>query len=277
MSSNSWGSGPDTPDGGSGTSGGAPAPDYGRYDSGASAPSYGAGQQGGSYDAGQQYPAYPQQGQYPQQGAYGQGAYAQQGAYPGYPGGAPQGPPPSRTGPIVALIIGLLMMFGGPIIGLVVGAAQGLSGIADSAVDFQSTSNPGSVELPANVERVILDTTVTDTSGTTDEIAVADMTCTVTGPTGSPVTVTPMATDLGGDASILGPTFTTGEAGSYTVECSTPSTELAVTPPFEIGDVAQAGTAILIGFLAGFVGLVVTIVAIVMLVRANGKRRRMGY
>ena len=162
MSSTPWGSDPNAPrqdgttDGSPGTPRGSEPPSYGTYDPGSS-PSYptepgGSASSYGEYGSGAQSPSYGgDQGNYgdrPYPAYQQQGAYGQQGAYPGYQGGAPQGKPPSRTGPVVALIIGLLMMFGGPIIGFVVGATQSLSGIVDTASDAQMVPNGGAVELP---------------------------------------------------------------------------------------------------------------------------------
>ena len=170
MSSTPWGSDPNAPrqdgstDGAPGTPRGSEPPSYGTYDPGSS-PSYptepgGSASSYGEYGSGAQSPSYGgDQGNYgdrPYPAYQQQGAYGQQGAYPGYQGGAPQGKPPSRTGPVVALIIGLLMMFGGPIIGFVVGATQSLSGIVDTASDAQMVPNGGAVELPADVTRVVM-------------------------------------------------------------------------------------------------------------------------
>lgn len=256
MTSTPWGSDPNAPrqDGTDPASGGTEAPSYGSYDSGSSAPSYGAGPQG----------SYPQQGAYP--GSQG---------YHGYGGGAPQGPPPSRTGAIITLVVGVLLMLGGPLVGFVVGGMQGVAGFAETATEWQQTSNPGTVDLPANTKRVIIDGTAMD--ATSDTVELTELTCTVSGPSGSPVTVAPLATELGGGDSFMGPSFTTAEAGSYDVACEPAVASLAIVADLELGSLAQAGTTILIGFVVGFIGLVATIVGIVLLVRANGRRRRMGY
>lgn len=288
MSSTPWGSDPNAPrqdgstDGAPGTPRGSEPPSYGTYDPGSS-PSYptepgGSASSYGEYGSGAQSPSHGgDQGNYgdrPYPAYQQQGAYGQQGAYPGYQGGAPQGKPPSRTGPVVALIIGLLMMFGGPIIGFVVGATQSLSGIVDTASDAQMVPNGGAVELPADVTRVVMSES---TQSIENETQLTEMTCTVTGPTGSPVNVTPMTGEISDGVVAFGPTFSTTESGPHTVDCSPVSGDLLVSAPFEVGDLTQAATSVLIGLLAGFVGLIVTIVAIVMLVRASRRRRQMGY
>ena len=263
---------------------------YGAYDD---APSAGGQGQDGGYSAPGQYGSQysPQgadgsQGQYGAQGTYGnqsqygagypaqgQYAYGQPGGHQPYPA-APTGPAPKRTAPILLIVLGFLTMLFAPIIGF----AMSIASFGGSAIDLIGeghTVQPqgGSVSLEANTQYQILSV---DFQAADSEIEQ----CTVTGPGGEDVAVRPMTSD-GFD---LGPTITTGEAGTYGFECPQVDGPLSISPTMDSAEVGEfAGTAVgsfmplLIGAILSFIGLVVGIVGIVWLVRVNRRRRLMGY
>jgi hypothetical protein len=254
-------------------------PAYGQSAEGQSG--YGQGQQGYG-QSGQGQPGYGQQGQqgygqsgYGQQG-YGQPGYGQQGqsgyGQPGYAGGyggAPQGRRPSRKGAVITLVIGALLMVLGPVVGFAVVATGGAGAISDIANDGVTVSNPGTVDLPADAERVIYP----------DDLASdSNFTCEVAGPDGQPVSTAEAASGV--QAALYGVAFTTGEAGTYSIECDLASSgnqTLLVTPPLDVDELIGAGIAFLIGLGVGFIGFVLLIIGIIWLVRVNKKIRNAQY
>lgn|SRR5690625_2383734 len=246
----------------------------------------GSAQQPGQYGSygqqpgyGQQQPGYGQPGGYgQQQGGYGQPPYAPQAGQPPYapqaggygPGQAPSGPPPKRTGPVVMIVLSALAMIGAPIIGILIAVAS----VVDSAAgitDGASITNGGSVDLPADAERVIYFASSSIDIGAVD--------CTVTGPNGQTLSTYPdtFGMDLPDDSAV-GVGFRTAAAGAHTIDCDLPSgvsSTMTVGPPLDAGNFMGAGVSVLVGFAVGFLGLVLLIIGIVWLVRVN-KRIRTG-
>ena len=200
--------------------------------------------------------------------ATGQPPYAGQPGY-GY-GQAPSGPPPKRTGPVVMIVLSALAMIGAPIIGILIG----IGSVVDSAAgitDGAPVTNGGSVDLPANTDRVIYFAATSVDAGSVD--------CTVTGPNGQTLSTYPdtFGMDLPDDSAV-GVGFRTATAGAHTIDCDLPAgvnTAMSVGPPLDAGNFTGAGVAVLVGFAVGFLGLVLLIIGIVWLVRVN-KRIRTG-
>lgn len=228
----------------------------------------GSGQQGGY---GQQPPGYPPQSGYGQQGGYGQQppAYPQQyGGYaaPGYP---PAGPPPKRTGPVVMIVVAVLLMIGAPIIGGAIALNSFGGTVGELATDGAQLNNGGSVDLPANVERIVL---LEDSNANQDSVS-----CQVTDPSGGNVSVSPTVGTIGGEEIPLpGVSFQTSAAGSYTIDCELPEGSdqgLIVSPPLDFGALMSGGVTLIIGLAVGFLGFVLLIIGIIWLVRVNKRIR----
>ncbi|MEE6294627.1 hypothetical protein [Georgenia wangjunii] len=272
----------------------ADEPRYGRRLPEGERPTYGQGDQGQpaygqpagppSYGQPSGPPSYGQPSGAPSYGepsgppSYGQGGQGQQGygqpAYPGGYGGAPQGPRPKRKGAVITLVIGALLLILGPIIGFAVAAAGSAGAIGDIANDGVTVANPGMVDLPADAERVVYRESLASD---------ANFTCDITGPDGQPVPSTEADANgqgIDGQTVLYGVEFTTGEAGTYTIDCDLPPSAdqtLLVTPPLDIGGLIGAGIAFIVGLGVGFLGFIVLIIGIVWLVRVNKKIRNSQY
>jgi hypothetical protein len=203
-----------------------------------------------------------------QESGYGQGTYGQ-GSYDQRSYGSPQGPRPRRTGPIVMIVVGALLMILGPIIGIVAAASAGMDTFNEIANDGATVENGGTVSLPAGVDRVVY----------SESGEVSSFSCDIVDPAGQAVSTRGAegdGQDVDGGTIVPGVAFTTTEAGSYTVDCGLPaeaSQTLLVAPPLDFGGLLGAGVAVLVGLGAGFLGLVLLIIGIVWLVRRNKKIR----
>ena len=244
-------------------------------------PTYGQ-QQPGSYGQqpptyGQQPPTYGQQPGYGQQPPYAQqpGGYGQQPGYGGYgqqPGFGPaSGPRPSRTGAVIAIVLGVVLMIGAPIVGLVSALNSATGTFSSLATDGVQLTNGDSTDLPANVDRVV----IFENTGS----QAANASCDITDPSGRDVAVSPAEIQFGGeDVPFPGVNFRTTGAGSYTFDCDLPasgSQSLIVSPPIDFGSLVGSGMVVLIGFGVGFLGFILLIIGIIWLVRVN-KRIRTG-
>lgn len=212
--------------------------------------------------AGGSDPYAPQPGYSTQPGRSPQPAYSPQPEY-----SSPTGPPgkqPSRVAPVLLIVVAALATILGPIIGLITGASQALSGLEDLDVGTE-IANGGTTDLPANTELGVYVTAVYDEG----------LDCTITDPSGGALDAEPVTIGDMAEPS-MGLTFTTNEAGSYTFDCAMPGGSeqtLLVTSPMTADDVIGAGVPVVIGLAVGFVGLVLLIVAIVWLVRTNRRIR----
>ena len=251
------------------------------------------GQQPPAY--GQQPPTYGQQppgapGSYPQQGGYGAppsygqpgpmpGGYApagygqQYGAPGGYGPGPSSGPRPKRTGAVITLVLGVILMLGAPIAGFAIAIASATDSFSDIAIDGAQLNNGGSVELPANVDRMAIFEASNITPGA--------VSCDVTDPGGRSLPVSDTADIFGSqDVPLPGITFRTTSAGSYTISCDLPSNvnqSIIVTPPLDFDSLLSGGMAVLIGLAVGFLGFVMMIIGIIWLVRVNKRIRTAQY
>ena len=168
------------------------------------------------------------------------------------------------------IVLSALAMIGAPIIGILIAVAS----VVDSAAgitDGASITNGGSVDLPADAERVIYFASSSIDIGAVD--------CTVTGPNGQTLSTYPdtFGMDLPDDSAV-GVGFRTAAAGAHTIDCDLPSgvsSTMTVGPPLDAGNFMGAGVSVLVGFAVGFLGLVLLIIGIVWLVRVN-KRIRTG-
>lgn len=206
------------------------------------------------------------------QGNYGgqQPPYGQPGGYPGGYGG-PRGPKPSRTGAVVTLVLGILVMIGGPVIGFAV-MMNSIGSIVDSAVDGQSITNDSTVTLDANTSYGVYLGSSADAADTLD--------CTITGPSGANLPTSQASIEIFGTAvDYPGVEFTTQESGEHLISCTAnvPVNSLTVSSPIDFDGLLSGTVWLLAGLAIGFVGFVVMIVGIILLVRANRRIREAGY
>src|SRR5699024_9044393 len=175
MSSTDGGTGPSEPQYGrrrpEGEQPGGPTPPaYGQQGGGQDPYQPGGYGQGGGYG---QSSGYGQAGGYGQGGGYGQPPYAPQPGQPPYAqqpgyapptgygdGGAPRGPPPKRTGPVVMMVVSAVAMIAAPVIGFFIAVSSAVTSV-DGLADGVESSNGESADLPANTEQVVY---FTDTS-----------------------------------------------------------------------------------------------------------------
>lgn len=165
---------------------------------------------------------------------------------------------PSRTGPVVLIVLGALAMILGPIIGIIAGVSGILGSLnLEDYADAQQVTNGSAASLSGNAEFL-----VAPSSGTTG------YSCDVTGPGGQAVDTTSR------DGII---TFFTDEAGPYTITCDPSGGTLVILPAGDVDELISsapgAATAMIVGFVAGFVGLVALVVGIIWLVRVNKDRK----
>ena len=201
-------------------------------------------------EQGTPWPQYGQGGTMPAQGGYPGAAYA----------GPAVMPPmnlPSRAPGTIMIVLGLLMMLIiAPVIFAVV-AFSGLNTETPENVNAVSITNGGTVEVGANGQYTILlgeaeatSCTMTDTDGD-----VYDM------HTFAGVNNYYTATDL--------------PAGTYRIDCEgLPAGADIAGMDFSAGDVTKSGTNGLIwSTVVGVGGTVIMIIGIVLVVKANGRRR----
>lgn len=257
-------------------------PSYGQA-AGGQQPQYGAygqqpglGQQQPGY--GQQQPGYGQQqpgyGQQPYgQPSYGQPSYGQQPPYGGVPpyAAGPMGPKPKRTAAVVTLVVGIVLLIGGPVVGFAI-AASSIGGFANAVQDSDYVPNGSSVTLPAGTERAVYLEDFDQYDG---------LDCVIIDPDGSSIASTDAYIELFGTRTPLGGAeFTTTSAGEYAIDCEIPSgagSWLLVMEPIEFDGFFSAGLAVIVGLGVAFIGLIVLIVGIVLLVKANKRIRQAGY
>lgn len=168
---------------------------------------------------------------------------------------------PSRTGPVVTIVLGALAMFLGPLIGLLVSVSGVVSKIdvEEMASGTQTISDGSSVSLHAGDWMVIPE----------NGISSRGYQCEVTGM--GRIDTRSM------EGIVL---FTAPRDGRYTIDCTT-SGNLWVAPAADIGSLVDAAPgfagAFAGGMLVGFLGLVALILGIVWLVRVNRRRREMQF
>lgn len=164
--------------------------------------------------------------------------------------GAP--PIPSRTGPVLSIVLGALMLVFGFLGGLI---AAGMSVIGNMDLSsFQEVSDGGTISLNQG-DRVFVTTQNQ-----------ADLSCNLDA-SGTAASVS----DIQGLKIYEAPS-----AGEYSINCGTDGS-LVVGPASAIEEIANnpgaLGTPILIGLLVSLAGLVLLIVGIVWLLRVNRRRR----
>ena len=197
--------------------------------------------------------------------------------------------PPSFVPGILTLVLGVLMLLGGPAGGLF---GPVIASMMDPTAGMQggTASNGEPIELPA---RTLINLTADpspDQYPTTEAESMnwrppPTPACTVTGPEGETIELTVETAPDGWETA----TFPTGEAGEYTAQC--PLDEryagtISMWPMGMPGDLDGDGevdeapgfafTPLTIGLIVGAVGLVLVIVGIVLLVRASGRRHDLG-
>ncbi|EEH64425.1 hypothetical protein HMPREF0044_0162 [Gleimia coleocanis DSM 15436] len=220
-------------------------PQFGAYSqTGAQTPSSQAPYAGQGVNATQVPPApqapatnYPQNGQFTQAGQFPQGSMAM-------PGAAPGQKLPGRGKSVAMLVIGLVMMFFIAPIAVFVGVLSGIGGLGNDTV---TVGTNGQVHLQVtgpNAEAAIC--------GITDGENVVEL-------------------DRQSDGS-----FTTDgiPEGTYDIVCDNLTDQdvvIAITDSVVGNTLAGVGISMLIGF----IGLVLTIVGIVMLVKTNKRRKAM--
>jgi len=169
---------------------------------------------------------------------------------------------PSRTGPVIVIVLGALAMLLGPLIGLLVGIG-GLIGNLDleELANSQQIANGSAATLPADSEWMVI-----------PQNPRSGYSCDVTGPGGRQV-------DVASREGIV--FFSTNAAGEYVIRCDGASGTLTVFPAADldrlIQDAPGAATSVVLGFVAGFLGFVALIAGIVWLVRVNRDRRDIQY
>lgn len=168
---------------------------------------------------------------------------------------------PSRTGPVATIIVGVLAMLLGPIIGFTVGALGLFQGVDfEDFANAQQITNGSSASLPADSEWMIIPQNIS-----------GSYSCDVSGPGGS--------VDVSSRQGIV--FFTADAGGDYTITCDAGSGTLNVVPAANLDTIVDsapgAATSIVVGLLVGFLGLVVTIIGIIWLVRVNRDRRAVQY
>ena len=182
----------------------------------------------------------------------------------GYPGAAYAGPAvmppmnlPSRAPGTIMIVLGLLMMLIiAPVIFAVV-AVSGLNTEAPEDVNAVSITNGGTVEVGANGQYTIL---LGDAEATS---------CTMTDTDGD-------VYDMHSFAGINNYyTATDLPAGTYRIDCEgLPAGADIAGMDFSAGDVTKSGTNGLIwSTVVGVGGTVIMIIGIVLVVKANGRRR----
>lgn len=200
--------------------------------------------------------------------------------------------PPSFVPGILTLVVGVLLLLGGP--------AGGLFGpIVAAMVDPMGNmpggpvSNNGSIALPANTKFSFNADIAQDQYPTSD----ADWqnwqppptpSCTIAGPDGGDIPLEVTRESQGGQSWEMA-AFVTTDRGDYTFQCRLDerySGGLSVWAMGPVGDSDGDGqvdagsgfafTPLNIGLLVGAVGLVLVIIGIVLLVRASGRRHDMG-
>ena len=201
-------------------------------------------------EQGTPWPQYGQDGTMPAQGGYPGAAYA----------GPAVMPPmnlPSRAPGTIMIVLGLLMMLIiAPVIFAVV-AVSGLNTEAPEDVNAVSITNGGTVEVGANGQYTILLGDVEATS------------CTMTDTDGD-------VYDMHSFAGINNYyTATDLPAGTYRIDCEgLPAGADIAGMDFSAGDVTKSGTNGLIwSTVVGVGGTVIMIIGIVLVVKANGRRR----
>ena len=201
-------------------------------------------------EQGTPWPQYGQDGTMPAQGGYPGAAYA----------GPAVMPPmnlPSRAPGTIMIVLGLLMMLIiAPVIFAVV-AVSGLNTEAPEDVNAVSITNGGTVEVGANGQYTILLGDVEATS------------CTMTDTDGD-------VYDMHSFAGINNYyTATDLPAGTYRIDCEgLPAGADIAGMDFSAGDVTKSGTNGLIwSTVVGVGGMVIMIIGIVLVVKANGRRR----
>ena len=201
-------------------------------------------------EQGTPWPQYGQDGTMPAQGGYPGAAYA----------GPAVMPPmnlPSRAPGTIMIVLGLLMMLIiAPVIFAVV-AVSGLNTEAPEDVNAVSITNGGTVEVGANGQYTIL---LGDAEATS---------CTMTDTDGD-------VYDMHSFAGINNYyTATDLPAGTYRIDCEgLPAGADIAGMDFSAGDVTKSGTNGLIwSTVVGVGGMVIMIIGIVLVVKANGRRR----
>ena len=201
-------------------------------------------------EQGTPWPQYGQDGTMPAQGGYPGAAYA----------GPAVMPPmnlPSRAPGTIMIVLGLLMMLIiAPVIFAVV-AVSGLNTEAPEDVNAVSITNGGTVEVGANGQYTIL---LGDAEATS---------CTMTDTDGD-------VYDMHSFAGINNYyTATDLPAGTYRIDCEgLPAGADIAGMDFSAGDVTKSGTNGLIwSTVVGVGGTVIMIIGIVLVVKANGRRR----
>ena len=197
--------------------------------------------------------AYPQGGQ-----SFAAGQPFPASVQPVWTSGAPQGPKTSKRGPLIMLISGIVaMIILGPVLMVV-----GMAGSFSKGVDVQTISSTGGeVSLEA---------------GTSYSIYVAGEmdSCDVYSPDYSDIDVNTNVTEFVADDHKLVATFTSEESGTYDLYCSTDNnTDIWVGPEVNEGDFMAAGLGMIGGMLVSFIGLVLTIVGTVWLVKRSKAKK----
>lgn len=198
----------------------------------------------------------------------------------GYRSGS--GKPVSMVPAVLTIVLGAVLMLGGPIGGVltpVIGFFADPTGSASGG----TATNGGSVDLPASSSIGLYFAESPESMPTTDE-GWATYTppptpeCQVTDPDGAPVEIVVETTGSGAD-SFESASMTSTSSGSYTFTCDMDSRYAGTIDAYSMGPAEGADTglgAMGIGLIIGAIGLVVLIVGIVMAVRASGRRHDMG-
>lgn len=207
----------------------------------------------------QQQPPY---GQDPQQQPYGQDPQQPYGydnphqsgsAYPG--GGMYSGRPPKRggRGGKITFFIGLGLLVIGIVV-TIIGAIAAFGWVSDLAEGGSGFTDSAQVDAPADTGYVIM---AQNPQGTPS--------CDVSSPSGSPVSLDTSMTTTTNDGSVevvLVGSFQTGEAGTYTLNCS--GAQSFMYGQMDITQVGLSSLGLIAGIFVGFIGFVVTVIGLIV-------------
>lgn len=189
---------------------------------------------------------------------------------------------PKRRG-IGMLITGLvLMLLVAPLL-FGIGAWYGVKHIKDVADSAQTVTQGGTLALDAN-EKALVMVDVGSGSGSSFnvETGTATQACDVTGPDGGALVATDtdkITATLNGRRYESAGVFQATGAGDYTINCSGGPTKVITGDKVE-GMIGGTFLPVALGFgaatLAGIIGLILTIVGIVKMVRSGRERNQVG-
>ena len=191
--------------------------------------------------------------------------------------GSRSGKPPSMAPAVVMIVLGALLMVGGPVAGAL---APVVAVLADptGGMTGGTVSNGESIDLPANNEISLYFAESPDLVPETDEewqvyTPPPVPECTVTDPAGDAVEIT-----VESQAGFESATMTTTDSGAYTFDCAMDSRYAGTIDAWAMGSTGAGGlpTTMLVGLVVGAIGLVVLVLGIVLAVRTSGRRHDAG-